>query len=239
MSWGYVAVGVGTAVAGYLGSEATKSAAEEQADAAAASLAASEAQYAESQAALDPYQTAGEAALAQQMALTGLSGTEAQTEAYAAFEESPGQQYLREQQEKALLRNAAAVGGLGGGNVLTALQEQAAGIASTSYGDYYNQLAGLSGTGLTSTTTEATLGATSAATEADLAQAEAEARASGILGQSQALQTGISSLTGLAAQSGYLNGGTTGTTTTTQPTTTTGTGGYSVSGGYGLSPSPY
>lgn len=209
MSWGYVAVAAATVVGGYIASEGAKSAAEEQADAAAAATAESASQFAATQESLEPYEAAGEAALEQQLALTGLSGTEAQQAAFDAFAESPGQQYLREQQERALIRNASAVGGLGGGNVLTALQEQAAGIASTDYANYYNQLAGLSGTGQTAATDVATIGATAATSTAQSEADAAAARASGILGTSQAITTGISDLAGLAAQSGLLDGTTT------------------------------
>lgn len=78
-----------------------------------------------------PYSEAGQAAIGQEAALSGAMGPEAQQAAIDAYIESPGQKYLREQQEQALIRNAAAIGGLGGGSVRTALQEQAFGIAST------------------------------------------------------------------------------------------------------------
>ena len=63
--------------------------------------------------------------------LSGALGPEEQQAAIEQFQETPGQAYLREEQERALLRNAAAIGGLGGGNVRTALQEQAFGRAAT------------------------------------------------------------------------------------------------------------
>lgn len=78
-----------------------------------------------------PYGEAGQAAIQQEAALSGAMGPEAQQAAIDAFIESPGQKYLREQQEKSLLRNQAAIGGLGGGRIRTALQEQAMGIAAT------------------------------------------------------------------------------------------------------------
>ena len=86
----------------------------------------------------------GDAALNQQKALLGLSGADAQAQATAQFQESPGQKFLRERQERALMRNASAMGGLGGGNVRTALQEQAAGIANQQFGQYQDQLNNLS-----------------------------------------------------------------------------------------------
>jgi hypothetical protein len=103
----------------------------------------------ENLAALDPFRTAGVSATQEQQALLGLSGKDAQAEAMARFTESPGQQFLRERQEKALLRNAAAIGGLGGGNVRSALQEEAFGRAQTDLQNRLNQLSALGATGLT------------------------------------------------------------------------------------------
>ena len=57
-------------------------------------------------------------------AFSGALGPEAQAAAFANFRESAGQKYFRERQEQALLRNAAAIGGIGGGRVRTALQER-------------------------------------------------------------------------------------------------------------------
>lgn len=92
---------------------------------------------------LDPYSQAGNQAVNLQAALTGALGTEAQQQAMQNFTESPGQAWLRQQQEKALLRNQAAIGGLGGGNVRTALQEQAYGISAQQYQDYLNNISQL------------------------------------------------------------------------------------------------
>jgi len=80
---------------------------------------------------LNPYIETGEAALNKEAGLSGALGAEAQQTAIDDFIESPGQKYLREKQEQSLLRNSAAIGGLGSGGVLTALQEQAMQIAAT------------------------------------------------------------------------------------------------------------
>lgn len=90
-----------------------------------------------------PYSEAGQAAIGREASLSGAMGHEAQQQAIDAYIESPGQQYLREQQERSLLRNQAAIGGLGGGNVRTALQEQAMGIASTQQQQYLENLRSL------------------------------------------------------------------------------------------------
>lgn len=97
---------------------------------------------------LDPFSTVGQQAVGEQGALLGLSGPEAQQAALGRFTESPGQQFLRERQERALLRNASAIGGLGGGNIRTALQEQAFGRAQTNLDRQIQQLGGLAGQGL-------------------------------------------------------------------------------------------
>lgn len=148
---------------------------------------------------LQPFLQAGTGALAQQQALLGLSGPEAAQAAMAQFQESPGQKFLRERQERALLRNQAAIGGLGGGNVRTALQEQAAGIAATQFGDFQNQLAALSGTGQTTGTSLGQFGSQAAsnigniqtgtaANVANLLGTAGAARASGILGRNEAIK---------------------------------------------------
>ena len=130
---------------------------------------------------------------------------EQQRQAFAAFAESPGQQFLREQQERAVVRNASAIGGLGGGNVRTALQEQAFGRAQTDYANQFNRLGSISGAGQAATTQTGQFGAGSAANIANLQQAGGEARASGILGQQQAQSQGIESAFGALGQSGIFD----------------------------------
>ena len=106
--------------------------------------------------------------------------------AFQQFAESPGQVFLREQQEKSLLRGSSAIGGLGGGNVRTALQQQAFGRGATQLGDFQNRLAALSGAGQTATTNLGQFGAQSSGNISNLLQSSGQARSSGILGQQQA-----------------------------------------------------
>lgn len=96
-----------------------------------------------------PFTGAAQQAVTQRSALLGLSGAESQQEAFSRFAESPGQTFLRERQERALLRNAAALGGLGGGNIRTALQEQAFGRAQTDLDQQLARLTGVAREGLT------------------------------------------------------------------------------------------
>jgi hypothetical protein len=94
----------------------------------------------QSQEQFQPFQVGGAGAAEQQAALSGALGPEAQQAAFAAFNQSPGTQFLQDQQERALTRNAAAGLSLGGGNVLSALQEQAFGRAQTDFGNQFNRL---------------------------------------------------------------------------------------------------
>lgn len=117
-------------------------------------------------------------------------------DALAAFAETPGQQFLRERQERSLLRSASATGQLGGGNVRTALQEQAFGRAATQLGEFQNRLAALSGGAQTATTNVAQLGAQTAGQIGQGLQQAGAARASGILGGQQARAAGIQGIAG-------------------------------------------
>jgi hypothetical protein len=205
MSWGYVAVAAGTVVAGAISADASRSAARKQEKATEKAIREQRAAREAQEARLAPFAKPGEAALQQQAALTGLGTPEQQQEAFAAFADSPGQQFLRDQQERALLRSASAIGGLGGGNIRTALQRQAFQRAQTDIGQQFNRLASISGTAQTAATNIGQFGGQAAANIGQLQQAGGAARASGILGQSQAAQQTIGGLAGLAAQSGALS----------------------------------
>jgi hypothetical protein len=147
---------------------------------------------------IQPFVGVGQAALGSRAALAGLGGQAGQEAAFAQIAESPGQRFIRDRQQRALLRNASAIGGLGGGNIRTALQEQAAGFAAQDIGAQRQELAQLSGGGLQAAGTLGGLGAATAGNIADLTQAEAAARATGILGSQQAQASGVEQALGLA-----------------------------------------
>ena len=96
---------------------------------------------------VEPFAQGGRSAFELQTALTGAGGPEAQSAAFANFKSSPGQQFLRDRAEQSLLRNQSAIGGIGGGNVRRALQEQAVGLASQDFGNQFNRLGTLSNLG--------------------------------------------------------------------------------------------
>jgi len=167
-------------------SKAAQRAAGAQVGAAAEATAEQRRQFDISREAAEPFRQAGLGALEQQQALLGLSGQEAQDLAMQQFQESPGQQFIRQRQERALLRNQAAIGGLGGGNVRTALQQQAAGFAQQDLQNQLSRLGGIAGQGQVATTNIAQLGGQTATNIGNLLQAGGQAQASGILGAQQA-----------------------------------------------------
>jgi hypothetical protein len=134
----------------------------------------------------EPFRQAGLGALSQQQAMLGLSGQEAQQQAFAGLQESPAQQFLRSRAERGLLRNQAAIGGLGGGNIRTALQQQGVGFAQQDIQNQFNRLGALTGGGQAATQNVAQLGGQTAQNIAGLQGQAGAAQASGILGAQQA-----------------------------------------------------
>ena len=93
---------------------------------------------------MQPYESAGQTALQQQLALSGALGQDAFNQAY---QESPQMAFLREQGMRANLAGAAATGGLGGGNVQKELQRFGQGLASQGLQQQIANLGALSGQG--------------------------------------------------------------------------------------------
>jgi hypothetical protein len=168
------------------GGDAADDAGKAQAASSAEAIAEQRRQFDITQKNLQPFISAGTSALDEQQALLGLNGASAQKQAFSRFNDSPGQAFLRERGERALLQNASAIGGLGGGNVRSALQEQGIGFAQQQYNQQMAQLAGLSGTGNNTANQLGVIGANTANAIGQNLQAGGAARASGILGEQQA-----------------------------------------------------
>lgn len=168
------------------GSDAARRASEASVAGTQAGLAESRRQFDIGQKKLDPFLAAGRRATTKQEELLGLLGADRQEAAFGAFKESPGQKFLRERGERSLLRNASAIGGLGGGNVRQALQEQGIGVAGQQLGDFQNRLASLGSLGGGAAQTSAGLGSQFGQQQLAGQQAIGQQRASGILGAQQA-----------------------------------------------------
>jgi len=135
---------------------------------------------------LRPAREAGDRARAEQEALLGLSGTSAQEAATQNLVESPAQQFIRKRAQKNLLQNAAAIGGIGGGDVRSALVEQGTGFALQDINNQFNRLGTLSGAGNAATQTGVVAGGQAAAQAGNAAIAGGNALAQGRIGQQQA-----------------------------------------------------
>ena len=182
--------------------DAANKAAKIQAKGAEAGIAEQRRQFDITQGNLQPFQEAGVGALGQQQALLGLSGQDAQNEAFAAFNESPGQKFIRDRAQRNLTRNASAIGGLGGGNVRSALVEQGAGFAQQDFTNQFGRLGQMAGQGQSATNSLGQFGAQSAGNIANLGIAGSQARASGILGGAQAESQFTNSLLNLGGMLG-------------------------------------
>lgn len=172
------------------GQEAAAGAAREagqlQATAAEQGIAETRRQFDVTQESLRPFQEAGVSALGQQQALLGLSGRESQQQAFAGLEQSPGQQFLQQRAQRNLLRNASAIGGLGGGNVRSALVQQGVGFAQQDLQNQFGSLGQLAGQGQSAATNIGQFGQQAAGQISQGIQGASQARASGILGAQQA-----------------------------------------------------
>lgn len=105
-----------------------------------------------------PYVEAGGGALARQMDLIGLSGPEAQQAAIRAIEQGPEFGAMVRQGEEAILQNAAATGGLRGGNIQAALARFRPEVLSSLMQQQYSRLGGLSTLGQASAAGQAAQG---------------------------------------------------------------------------------
>lgn len=93
------------------------------------------------------FQEGGLAAFQQMQALTGALGPEAQQQAIAQLEASPQFQSMVTQGERAILQNAAATGGVRGGNVQSMLATFRPQLLSQIIEQQYSKLGGMAGLG--------------------------------------------------------------------------------------------
>lgn len=146
---------------------------------------------------LAPYMGVGPQALEQQRALSGLAGPQAQAAAVRAIEQGGEYQSLVQQGENAILQNAAATGGLRGGNVQAALAQFRPQILSGLIEQQYSRLGGLTALGQQTTQNVMTTGANAAAGQAT-AGMQTAGNISNLYGQIGASQAGAALARGQA-----------------------------------------
>jgi hypothetical protein len=148
--------------------------------------------------------------------LLGFGGAEAQQQAQAGVLDSPAQQALRNRAAKLSTRTASAIGGLGGGNIRSALFEQGRALDEQALQQRISQLGsvsqfgtqglGLGGTGLQTQLAgqQAQLGSQQAGQIAQGVSGIGRAQAGGILTPAQIEASGITGVAG--AKAGALTG---------------------------------
>ncbi len=122
---------------------------------------------------LQPFTSAGQDSVGLQAALSGALGATKQAEAFANFNNSPGQDFLRDRGEKAVLRNSAATGGIGGGRVRQELQREGIGFAQQDILDQFDRLNKITGTGANAAAVQANLAGQGAGITGNLAGQQA------------------------------------------------------------------
>lgn len=197
----------GSVLSGVLGSRSASKAAKAQTAGQDASIAEQRRQFDATQANLQPFQQAGENAIGAQQDLLGLNGQGAQQASFDAMQNSPGQQFLRDRAQKNLLRNSSAIGGLGGGNVRSALVEQGVGFAQQDLQNQFGRLGQLAGQGQNAATSIGQFGQQSANNISNAQSNIGSARSSGIINQGNAIQGAFSGALQGAAQGGFFGGG--------------------------------
>jgi len=179
-----IAVGGANLVSGYMQGESASEAAAIQGQASEAGIAEERRQFEAVQKLLEPYVTAGTdaisglspfaaagaPALAQQQALLGLGGSEAERAAIERISGGETFKALSQQGENAMLQNASATGGLRGGNIQGALAQFRPALLSSLIDQQYGRLGGLTALGQTTTQNIAGLGQASAARTGAAAQ---------------------------------------------------------------------
>lgn len=211
--WPLIATIGSAIIGGAMSSKAQKSAAKTAAGAQTAATDASMAeqrrQFDSIQALFRPYVEAGGGALARQLDLVGNNGPEAQQRAIQAIEMGPEFAAMTRQGEEAILQNAAATGGLRGGNVQSALAKFRPEVLSSLLNQQYQRLGGLTQLGQASAGNQAAGAQTFANNMSQLFTQRGEALAGSALARGQAnanMWGNIAGSVGFAAGRGMFGG---------------------------------
>ncbi len=164
-------------------------------------------QFGQVQAGLEPFTRGAAQAFRRQQALSGALGSDLQRQAFEQFQESPGVAFLREQGLRGAGATFGAQGKLGSGERLKALTEFSQGLALQDFGNQFNRLGAVTGTGLQAALglgglsgqnvgLQANLLTGGAANQANLLGQQGAASALGTLGQQQASAQGLEQIAG-------------------------------------------
>lgn len=203
-------------VGAYIGNQAAGKASDAQVQAGREANATTLGMYNQNRADLEPWRTAGGTALGQLSTGTAPGGDFNRDFTRADFQADPGYQFRMDQGNQAIERSAAARGGLVSGATGKALtefgQNTASGEFSNAYNRFnndrtqrFNRLSGIAGTGQTAATQIGQFGANAANNISNTQQGIGNAQASGYIGGSNAINSGLSSLSNLYQQQQWLD----------------------------------
>ena len=199
----FVGKAIGSVVGGITGAKqagkAAEAAAATQAAAAQAGIDEQKRQFDQLVKLMSPYVTAGTGAMAEQQALIGLKGQEAQAAAVAQQEQSPIFQALTQQGENAILQNASATGGLRGGNVQVALSQFRPQVLNSLIEQQYNRLGGFTRTGQAAAAGQAEQGMASADSISNLLANQGAATAGGQIAKGNVGRQAFGDILGIAS----------------------------------------
>jgi hypothetical protein len=173
-------------VGGMMQADAAGDAAGMQAQASEAGIVEQRRQFDAMRELLKPYVEAGTPALAQQQALLGLGGPEAERAAIERIQGGVGFQESVRQGEEALLQRASATGGLRGGNIQAALSQFRPAMLREAIDQQYSRLGGMTSLGQQSAAGVGTAGMETGSAIARLQAERGAALAGGELGQAKA-----------------------------------------------------
>jgi hypothetical protein len=146
-------------------------------------LAQDQAQFDKTEANFQPFLQAGQQALGGSKDLLGLNGGTTQQSAIDALKASPGFTSLFNAGQDTILQNAAATGGLRGGNTQNSLASFGSNLLSTVIQQQLANYGGLVNTGAGATGQLGNLGAQNADAVSKLLQQQGSVQANGILGR--------------------------------------------------------
>lgn len=191
---------VGSVAGGVMQANAAEAAANQQAEAARNALALQREMFEYQKGLLEPYRTAGTAALKRLEGALGLGGT---AQAQQMLEMDPGYGFRLGEGMKALERMQAARGNMLSGGALKAGQQYAQNFASNEYDRAFGRLADIAGIGRSTATQQGTAAQQFGTSAGNVMGQEANALAAGRIGRGSAYSGAIQG--GLNAFQNYFN----------------------------------
>jgi hypothetical protein len=202
MSFGIIATVGATLGAAALTSRSQRKAADTQVQASSNANQLIRQQFLETKGQLQPFITGAAPAFQLQQAQSGALGAPAQQQAFQNFNESPGVAFMRERGLRAIDRNAAARGSLIGGNTDKARISFSQGIAQQDFGNQFNRLGSITGTGLAAAQALGGVGSQAAQGQASNVQQAGIAQAQGQLGRAKTFGSALGDLSAIFGNRG-------------------------------------